>query len=189
MKSPCYTKGHIYSHICSVNRATADKFPSISLCPTCRAPLSSYWMLTMSTPAHLAADPHIGPWPSLMMVLAHKPGHNWQAKPASICWGSTGPWLCRARLPAAIYYWTQVVSFPPHLSPHLRSLFYRLSAGLIRVDMLSVLGWTDAAIAGMCVYLGCCCSLEALRDTSCILSSMYFLQSYLTGPEILEVEQ
>lgn len=40
---------------------------------------------------------------------------------------------------------------PPHLSPHPGAPFYRLSAGLIRADMLSVLGWTDIAIAGVCV--------------------------------------
>lgn len=76
MKGTCYTKGHIYSHICSVNQATADQPPSISLCPTRRAPLSSYWMLTMSTPAPVAADPRFGPRPSLMMVLAHRLGRK-----------------------------------------------------------------------------------------------------------------
>lgn len=151
MKCACYTKGHIYSHICSVNQATADQSPSISLCPTRRAPFS-YWMLTMSTPAPVAADPHVGPWPSLMMVLAHGPGRNWQAKPVGICRRSAGPRLRRTRLPAAIYYWTQVVSFPARLSPHSRTLFYRLSAGLIRADMLGVLGWTDVATAGVCVH-------------------------------------
>lgn len=40
---------------------------------------------------------------------------------------------------------------PLHLSPHPGTLFCRLSAGLIRADMLSVLGWTDIAIAGVCV--------------------------------------
>lgn len=151
MKGACNAKGHIYSHICSVNQAPADEPPSISLCPTRRASLSSYWMLTISTPAPVAADPRFGPQPSLMMVLAHRPGHNWQAKPAGICWGSAGPWLWRARLPAAIYYWTQVASFPPHLFSHPGTLFYGLSAGVIRVDMLSVLGWTDIAFAGVCV--------------------------------------
>lgn len=151
MKCACYTKGHIYSHICSVNQATADEPPSISLCPTCGALFFSYWMLTMSTPVPVAADPHFGPRPSLMMVQAHRPGRNWQAKLAGICWGSARPWLWRAWLPAAIYYWTQVVSFPPLFSLHPRTLFYRQSAGLIRADMLSVLGWTDLAIAGVCV--------------------------------------
>lgn len=36
MKCACYTKGHIYPHICSVNLMTADEPPSISLCPTAR---------------------------------------------------------------------------------------------------------------------------------------------------------
>lgn len=36
-------------------------------------------------------------------------------------------------------------------SHHRGTLFYRLSAGLIRTDMLSVLGWTDIAFAGVCV--------------------------------------
>lgn len=104
----------------------------------------------MSTPALVAADLRFGPRPSLMMVLAHRQGRNWQAKPAGICWGSAGPWLRRARLPAEIYYWTKVTSFPLHFSPHQGSLFYRLSA-LIRADMLGVLGWIDITIAGWCV--------------------------------------
>lgn len=107
----------------------------------------------MSTPAPVAADPHFGWRPSLMIVLAHRPGRNWQSKPAGICWGSAGPWLWRAWLPAAIYYWPQVVSFPPPLLPQPRTPFYRLSAGLIRADMLNVLGWADVAIAGVCVFL------------------------------------
>lgn len=156
IKCECYAKGYIYFHICSVNRATAYELPSISLCPTRRAALSSYWMLMMSTPAPVAADLRFGPWPSLMMVLAHRQGHNWQAKPAGICLGSAGPWLWRARLPAAIYYWTQGTSFPSHLFPHHGTLFYRLSAGLIRADMPSVLGWTDIAFAGVCVCVCLC---------------------------------
>ncbi len=47
---------------------------------------------------------------------------------------------------------------------HPGTLFYRLSEGLIRVDMLSVLGWTDIAVAGVCV---CVC----VWDTFCIISS------------------
>lgn len=73
MKGACCTKGRIYSHICSVNQATAVEPPSISLCPTRRDPLSSYWMLTTSTPAPVAADPRFGWRPSLMMALAHGP--------------------------------------------------------------------------------------------------------------------
>ena len=92
-KSEGYVKGHIYIHICSVNQATADEPASILLCPICRAALSSYWMLMMSTPALVAADLRFGPPPSLMMVLAHRLGRNWQAKPAGICWGSARPWL------------------------------------------------------------------------------------------------
>ena len=176
MKGACYTKGHIYSHICSVNQENGDEPPSISLCPTCRAPLSSYWMLTMSTPAPVAAEPHFGPQPLLMMVLAHRPGRNWQAKPAGICWGSTGPWLWRARLPAAIYYWTQVVSFPPHLSQP-RTLFYRLSAGLIRADMLSVLGWTDVAIAGVCVCV-CVCACVCVGCWGSERRVLYYKQQW-----------
>lgn len=42
-------------------------------------------------------------------------------------------------------------STPP--PPQPRTLFYRLSAGLIRADMLNVLGWADVAIAGVCVFL------------------------------------
>lgn len=39
--------------------------------------------------------------------------------------------------------------------------------------MLSVLGWTDIAIAGVCVCVsvGCNGSLEAVRDAFCIISS------------------
>lgn len=91
-----------------------------------------------------------------MMMLAHRTPCDWQAKPAGICWGSAGPGLRRVRLPATIYYWTQVVSFPPLLFLHSRTLFYRLSAGLIRADMLSVLGWTDVAVAGVCLCAFVC---------------------------------
>lgn len=122
MKGECYQKGHIYFCFCSVNQATAYEPPSISLCPTRRAVLSSYWMLMMSTPAPVVADLRIGPKPSLIMVLVHRLGHNWQAKPAGICCGSTGPWLWKPWLPAAIYYWTQVASFPLLLSPHQGTL-------------------------------------------------------------------
>lgn len=85
---------------------------------------SSYWMLTMSTPVPVAADPHFGSQPSLMTVHAHRPGRNWQAKLAGICWGSAGPRLWRARLPAAIYYWVQVVFFFfIHTSPPTQELY------------------------------------------------------------------
>lgn len=57
MKGACRARGHIYSHIYAVNQATVDEPPSISLCPTRRAPLSSYWMLTMSTPAPVVDGP------------------------------------------------------------------------------------------------------------------------------------
>lgn len=117
MKGECYIKGHIYFHICSVNHTTAYEPPSISLCPTRWAALSSYWMLMMSTPVPAAADLHFGPRPLLMMLLAHRQGHNWQAKPVGICWGSTGPRLWGSWLPAAIYYWTQVASFLKPLTP------------------------------------------------------------------------
>ena len=70
---------------------------------------------------------------------------------------------------------------PATLPPCPGALFYRLSAGLIRADMLSVLGWTDIAIAGVCVcvcvrerecvYVRCCGSLEAVRDSLCVMSS------------------
>lgn len=93
MKGEYYAKGHIYFYFCPVNQATAYEPPSISLCPTRRAALSSYWMLMMSTPAPVAADLRFGPRPSLMMVLAHRQRRNWQAKPAGICLGSAGPWL------------------------------------------------------------------------------------------------
>lgn len=43
--------------------------------------------------------------------------------------------------------------FPSTPPPQPRTLFYRLSAGLIRADMLNVLGWADVAIAGVCVFL------------------------------------
>lgn len=165
MKGTWYTKGHIYSHTCSVNQTTRDEPPSISLYPTHGATLFSYWVLTMFTAAPVAAYLFFGWWPSLMMVLAHRPGRNWQAKLVGICWGSAGPWLWRGRLPAAIYYWTQVVSFSQHLLSHPRSLFYRLSAGLIRADMLNVLGWPDVAITGACV---CVCSLAAYNER-CVL--------------------
>lgn len=60
------------------------------------------------------------------------------------------------------------------LSLHPRTLFYWLSAGLIRADMLSVLGWTDVAAAGVCmsvcVWL-CSGSEEAGRDALCVISS------------------
>lgn len=111
-----YKRPYLFSYLLS-ELGNCRRPLSISLCPTRRAPISSYWMLTMSTPAPVAADPQFGPQPSLMMVLAQRPGRNWQAKLAGICWGSAGLWLWRARLPTAIYYWTQVVSFPPHFSP------------------------------------------------------------------------
>lgn len=41
--------------------------------------------------------------------------------------------------------------YPPLPHTHPRTLFCRLSAGLIRADMRSVLGWTDIAITGVCV--------------------------------------
>lgn len=114
MKGASYTKGHIYSHICSANHRTGDEPPSISLYPTRRATVFSHWVLTMSTAVPVAADLFFGRQPSFMMVQAHRPGRNWQAKLPGICWGSDGPRLWSARLPAAIYYWTQIVSFPPH---------------------------------------------------------------------------
>lgn len=124
MNCACCTKGRIYSHICSVNLMTADEPPSISLCPPPRALFSSYWMLTMSTPVPVAAAPRFGSRPSLMMVHAHGPGRNWQAKLAGICWGSAGPRRWRAQLPAAIYYWTQVVfSFSSTLLPPTQELY------------------------------------------------------------------
>lgn len=64
-----HEKGHIYFRIYSLNRAAACEPPSISLCHTRRAVLSSYWMLMMSTPAPVAVDLCSGPRPSLMAEL------------------------------------------------------------------------------------------------------------------------
>lgn len=153
-----------------MNHRTRDEPLSISLYFTRRATLFSYWVLTMSAAELVVADPFFGWQPSLMMVLAQRAGRNWQAKLPGICWGSDGPWLWSARLPGAIYYWTQVVSFPAHLFPHPRTLFYRLSAGLIRADMLNVLGWADVAVTDVCVDMYVCtCSgiLKAKGDAFC----------------------
>ncbi len=173
MKGTCYAKGHIYFHICSVNQATADQPPSISLCPTRRAPLSSYWMLTMSTPAPVAADPLFGPWPSLMMVLAHRPGTQLAGQTSRHLLGVDWAMALKSLAACSDLLLDTSRFFPPHLSPHRGTLFYRLSAGLIRADMPSVLGWTDIAFAGVCacVCVGCCCSLQAVRDAFCIISS------------------
>lgn len=119
MKGACRAKGHIYSHIYSANQATVDEPPSISLCPTRRAPLSSYWMLTMSTPAPAAADPRFGPRPSLMMVLAHRPGErNWQAKTSRHLLGVG--WATAPKSPAAcgdLLLDTSRLSAPPPSHP------------------------------------------------------------------------
>lgn len=154
MKGACYAKGHIYSHICSVNRATADQPPSISLCPTRRAPLSSYWMLTMSTPAPVAADPRFGPRPSLMMVLAHGPRTQLAGQTSRHLLGVGRAMALKSPTACSDLLLDPSRFFPSTpLPPDPRTLFYRLSAGLIRADMRSVLGWTDIAIAGVCVQV------------------------------------
>lgn len=109
-----------------------------------------------------------------MMVLAHRPGErNWQAKTSRHLLGVG--WATAPKSPAAcgdlLLDTSRLSDPPPPLHPCPGALFYRLSAGLIRADMLSVLGWTDIAIAGVCVCVRCCGSLEAVRDTLCIISS------------------
>lgn len=56
-------------------------------------------MLTMSTPAPVAADPQLGPRPSLMTALAHRPGRNWQGQTSRHLLGVG--WAMAPKSPAA----------------------------------------------------------------------------------------
>ncbi|KAK5848893.1 hypothetical protein PBY51_008580 [Eleginops maclovinus] len=104
----------------------------------------------MSTPAPVAADPCFGPRPLLIMVLAHRPRTQLAGQTSrhlfGVGWATTlkGPTACSDLLldPSRSFY-----PYPP---PHPRTLFHRLSAGLIRADMRSVLGWTDSDCRCVC---------------------------------------
>lgn len=171
MKGARHSKGHIYSHICSVNRATADQPPSISLCRYTRGS-ALFWLDVNDVytcacggrpPRWTAAIAHDGAGPQAGMQLAGQTMRHLLGVVRAVALRS--PAACSHLLPDTSCF------FPPS-SPITRKSILQAECRLNQ-SWHAECPWVDwhSYCRCVCACVGCWSSLEALRDTSCIISS------------------